>query len=588
MALSQDLFEKVQYWSLSESFDPETRQEVRNLVEGKHDKELTDRFYRDLEFGTGGMRGLMGAGSSRINVYNIRRATKALALYLRELYGSEPIRVAISYDSRNNSRLYAESVAELLAANKIHSTITKTMRPVPMLSFMVRHFSCQAGVCITASHNPSGYNGFKVYWKCGGQLIPPHDAKIFAFYESLKDYSQLSFLPFNQACKESWVTEVEDELDVPYFEKLRSLSMFSKGRDLKIVYSPLHGTGIYAVPRALRLFGFENLSIVQDQASPDGNFPTVSSPNPEDPRSLEMALKLGSSLAADILLATDPDADRLAVIVREDQEWVNFTGNQMGALLFEYTLSQLQAKKQLPKNALTIKTVVTSDLLKDISQHYGASCEETLTGFKWICKLVESYESGELKPHKQFICGAEESYGFLADTFVRDKDAILSAVIATEMLAYYRSLGKKLSGVLDQIYQRHGFYYEKLETITLPGKDGDEKIKNIMRTMRANPPKKLGQFEIESIKDYSLGIILQKHGQSFERSGSIDLPKSDVLQFICKDLILTIRPSGTEPKIKVYLSMRSAITKDLESAKKQTTLEADSLFTNFLGIVSSL
>ncbi len=465
------------------------------------------------------------------------------------------------------------------------------MRPVPMLSFMVRHYKCQAGICITASHNPAPYNGYKVYWNGGGQLIPPHDKHIWDFYKEISDYSKIPFLAFAQACQRGLVSEIGDELDQSYFAKLKLLSLFEGNRDLKIVYSPLHGTGIFAVPKGLEQFGFHDVSIVQEQSQPDGNFPTVASPNPEEYSSLAMALELGSSIKADIILATDPDSDRLAVVIRENAVWQNFSGNQMGALLFEYLLSRLKAKNKLPADGFTIKTIVTSELLRDISNSYGLPCEETLTGFKWICDLVERYESGQLSPAKKFLCGAEESYGFLAGTFVRDKDAILSSVIATEMVAYYRSLNRTLSEVLDELFMRHGFYYELLETITLPGKDGDERIQFLMKSLRQSPPIQIGVHPVEFAKDYLELQMTKRVGSQFVRHAAIDLPKSDVLQYLCHGVHLTIRPSGTEPKIKVYLSTvastKSLAKNDLPRFKQVAAEQAKALMKNFLSLLAA-
>jgi phosphoglucomutase len=457
------------------------------------------------------------------------------------------------------------------------------MRPVPMLSFMVRHFKCDAGVCITASHNPAAYNGYKIYWNSGGQLTPPHDKKILDFYTALSDYGLISFQAFNEAKKAGYIVELDKELDSAYLDRVHTLSLFKGKRDLKIVYSPLHGTGVYAVPQALSRFGFQNLTLVPEQSEPDGNFPTVASPNPEDPRALVLAMKLGASLEADLVLATDPDADRLAVVVREDGKWKVFSGNQMGALLFNYVLSLSKSQKRLPSNAFTIKTIVTSDLLKDISTYYGLPCEETLTGFKWICDRVEEYESGKLKPYREFICGAEESYGFLAGTFVRDKDAVLTSVVVSEMLSYYKSLKKNLSEVLDELFLRHGVYHESLETVNLPGKKGDEKIKEIMASLRKNPPASIGNYKIQTIKDY----LLRKSKTSNVET-EISLPVSDVLQFVCNGALLTVRPSGTEPKIKLYLSLfyppEKIVQDQLKKIKQELEETSKIIMSSFLSL----
>ncbi len=590
MHLPEDIHEKALQWAQSPIFDKKTSKEIQDLLDQKNEAELINRFYKDLEFGTGGMRGIMGAGTFRINIYNIRKATHALAQYLRSLYLDKTITVAIAYDSRHNSRTYAQTTAEVLSGHKIKTLITKEMRPVPLLSFMVRHFECQAGVCITASHNPSQYNGYKVYWQDGGQIVPPHDKKIFQFYNASHDLTKIPSVSFEIGQKQNLIKEIDDELDSAYLEQLKTVSFFSGKKDLQIVYTPLHGTGVYVIPKALKLFGFQNVSIVKEQAQPDGDFPTVPSPNPEDPRSLTMALELASSIKADIVLATDPDSDRLAVVVNENGQWVNFSGNQMGALLFEYVLSSLKTKGLLPSHGMTIKTIVTSNLLSDISTHYGASCEETLTGFKWICNLVESYESGQITPYKKFLCGAEESYGFLAGSFVRDKDAILASVLAVEMLAFYHSHNKNLSAVLDDLYLRHGLYQETLQTITLPGKAGDEKIRKIMLYFRQTPPKKIGSHKVDEIIDYSIDGIKRKGEKS--KGMPTNLTTSDVLQFFCGGTKITVRPSGTEPTIKVYLSAHSPAhllsRENLSDKKVESKAKLDGICSDFLKLVTSI
>lgn len=572
MSLPKIVLDHALSWSQNSFFDYETRKEIEFLINSKNEKELINRFYRDLEFGTGGMRGIMGAGTALFNVYNVRRASEALALYLQKIHGNKGLKIALSYDSRFHSRRFAEVACEVFAYNGISCLLTQDMRPVPMLSFMVRQYQCDAGVCITASHNPAQYNGYKIYWSSGGQLCPPHDAHILKYYNECKDYSSIKFSVFSEAKKQQKIREISSELDKAYFDKLKTVSLFQGNRNLKIVYSSLHGTGIHILPDALKIFGFEDLTIVDEQAVPDGRFPTVVSPNPEERKSLEMALDLGKKVNADVVLATDPDADRLGVVVREDKEWKLFTGNQMGALLFDFVLSNLKKQNKLPLYSLTIKTVVTSDLLLAISKHYGVHCEETLTGFKWICNLTEDYESGNLKPYKQFICGAEESYGFLMGTFVRDKDAVLSSLVVCEMIAYYKSLNKHLSEALSDLYKVHGLYHEHLESLTLPGKDGEEKIRQIMKDYRANPPHKLGEYVVLKVVDYL-------------NTQETKLPKSDVLEYLVRGGRVTLRPSGTEPKIKIYISVfADAQTTNMNYLKTEENLElmAKELLSSFM------
>lgn len=577
MKLSADIMDKAQYWAHSTVFDERTRKEVGKLIEAGEESELTDRFYRDLEFGTGGMRGIMGAGTCRMNVYNIRKATQALALYLKQVYPDRDVKVALSFDSRHNSRVYAQAAVEVLAAHGFHSLLTGEMRPVPYLSFMVRHYACQAGICITASHNPPQYNGFKVYWTDGGQLVPPHDKNILTEYRKIQNYEEIPHLPFPQALQDHLVSLVGKELDEAYLVQLDPFKFSSEGRDIKIAYSPLHGTGVFAVPLALERFGFRNVSLVEEQSRPDGNFPTVTSPNPEEPSSLARALDLGSSIKADLVLATDPDSDRLAIVVYERGDWQLLTGNQIGCLLFEYVLASLKRNNKMPIDGLVIKTIVTTDLQKEIADHYGVTCEETLTGFKWIAQRVEAYESGKLSPYKSFICGTEESYGFMGGKFVRDKDAVLACALAADMVAYYKSQGLGLVDVLDQLYLRHQVYQERLETITLPGKQGEEKIAAIMKRLRESPPESIKGLSVESIKDYQTGEIKTFEKGKWVVTDRLDLPTSNVLQFCCKGAKISIRPSGTEPKVKVYVSVFSPLEKEDKASLHLMKVKLDAL-----------
>lgn len=542
-------------------FDERTRKELAKLIDAGDEGELTDRFYRDLEFGTGGMRGIMGAGTSRMNVYNIRKATQALALYLKQVYKDQDVKIALSYDSRHNSKIYVHAAVEVLAGHGFHSFITEEMRPVPFLSFMVRHYGCHAGICITASHNPPQYNGFKVYWTDGGQLVPPHDKNVIKFYSEIKRYEDIPHIPFPQLVAGQQFSLVGKELDEAYFKTTDTFMFSSEKRDIKIAYSSLHGTGIFAIPPLLERFGFHNISIVEEQSRPDGNFPTVSSPNPEDPTSLARVMELGSTIKADLVLASDPDSDRLAIVVYEKGDWQILSGNQIGCLLFEYVLSSLKRTGNLPTDGLVIKTIVTTDLQKDIADYYGVACEETLTGFKWIAERVEAYESGKLKPYKSFICGTEESYGFMTGKSVRDKDAVLACALAADMVAHYKANGLGLVDVLEQLYLRHQVYQERLETVTLPGKEGEERIAEIMRTLRDNPPQEIKGLAVETIRDYLTGELRHLEDGNWVVKEKLTLPASNVLQFCCQGAKLSIRPSGTEPKVKVYVSVFSHLDK---------------------------
>ena len=576
MDLQVDIESSARYWASSESFDSETRQEVARLIEDRDTNELSERFYKELEFGTGGMRGIMGAGTARMNVYNIRKATTALARYLGQVFKGQELRVAISYDSRINSQEYAQAAAAVLAAHGIRALITSEMRPTPLLSFMVRYFGCHAGICVTASHNPPEYNGFKVYWQTGGQLIPPHDSRIIEIYQSIAGYDGLESADYEEAVAAGQIQEVGDELDEAYFQEIERLSFHpNTNDDFKIVYSPIHGTGIYCVPAALELFGFPSGKVVGEQALPDGTFPTVSSPNPEDPQALALAIELAEAEDADLVLATDPDTDRIAVVARDAQGRLQpLNGNQLGSLLNYYVLSSLHELDEMPENPLIIKTIVTTDLQADIARSFGVHCDETLTGFKWICDRIEGYESGAIKPFRQFLCGGEESYGFLAGTFVRDKDAVLGCALAAEMTSFYQSQGKTLFDVLDELFTQHGVYQESLRTYVLAGRTGAEKIAQIMEQFRSEPPQVVAGIAIERISDWQLDQVHQLEGGTRKLIGKTDLPKSNVLQFQLRGgSKISIRPSGTEPKIKVYFSFKDARVGleggDLQAAKDE-------------------
>ena len=574
-----DIKAQSHYWSTSAVFDLETRKEIALLMQQGDDAELRERFAKNLAFGTGGMRGILGAGTSRMNIYNVRKATQALADYINESFpDSQSKAAAISFDSRNYSREFAEAAAEVLAGNGIKAYITKEMRPTPMLSFMVRHFKCAAGICVTASHNPPNYNGYKVYWQTGGQIVPPHDKKIIAGYERIKAYEDIKRTDFSSALASGMVIEVGRELDDTYFEKVATL----KARDpaelaaLKVVFTPLHGTGTFPVTKALELFGFDDVHVVPEQAEPNGDFPTVEFPNPEDPAALEMAIALGRKLDADLVMATDPDTDRIGIVVRGEGGSYNIlNGNQIGCLLVNYTLATLKEKNRLPADPLVVKTVVTTDLQAKIAHEYGAQCDETLTGFKWICQLIEDYETGKIKPYRRYVCGGEESYGFLLDHFVRDKDAVTACALAAEMVAYYKKQGQSLYDVLDTIYAKHGVYRESLVTMTLPGLAGGEKIEQMMTQLRDRPPLEIAGTAVRYFNDISRGQSFRNDAGKFVPGSAISLPSSNVLQYHLNDgSKVSVRPSGTEPKIKFYFSVTEDVAKvssasDLAAAKKR-------------------
>lgn len=560
MKLDSFILQQATQWATSPVFDADTRKEVSDLLEAQDHRALTDRFYRNLELGTGGLRGIMGAGTAYMNVYNIRKATTALALYVKTCFPGKPLSVAISYDSRNHSDFFSHAAAEVLAYHGITVLITGQMRPVPFLSFMVRHFGCQAGICITASHNPPAYNGYKVYWKDGAQLTPPHDENLIRQYEALTEYGALPYMNFSQAQQEGRIRIVRSELDDAYFTQAKAFHFFTGNTNsISIVYTSLHGTGIYVVPEALKRFGFSNVHVVKEQATPDGNFPTITSPNPEEPSAWEYAIKLAQKECADLAFATDPDSDRIGVLVRNGDQYLRLNGNQIGSLLTEYVLASKKQNQTLPTNGLMVTTIVTSDLQKDIATYHGVAWEETLTGFKWIGDRIEAYESGARTPYREFLCGGEESFGFLAGHFVRDKDAVLSCVLFAQMAAEYKEKGLSLIEALDALYLRHGLYHETLSTFTREGKEGAQQINAAMTHMRRSPPTALAGINIREMRDY---LQPQK-----------DIALSNVLQFWLKDgSKISIRPSGTEPKIKIYLSLKreaSFLSKENLAVAKQ-------------------
>lgn len=560
MALEQSILNQAKYWSTAEAFDSATRSEIATLIDSNNAQEITDRFYRDLEFGTGGMRGIIGAGSNRMNIYNVRKATAALAQYVRSQFPAEKqLRIAISHDSRRFSRVFAKAAAEVLAAHGIQALITKELRPTPLLSFMVRHYECKAGICITASHNPPNYNGYKVYWETGGQLVPPHDEAIVKLYGEIHDFSQIKQIAYEIGLQTGQIREIGDEVDEAYFERASAWSLRKAGRQgFKIVYTPLHGAGGYMVTEALKRFGFTDVMMVPEQAEPNGDFPTVKYPNPEEPAALDRARALAQRVGADLVLATDPDVDRIGMEIRVGDAYFRPNGNQIACLLNEFVLESLKDLGRLPANPLVIKTIVTTDLQADIAEEFGVEWEETLTGFKWICDRIEAWETGSLGRRKKFVCGGEESFGFLADSFVRDKDAVLACAIAAEMVAFYKSRGETVVDRLNRMFERHGVYEESLYTLTLPGKHGAEAIQTMMTRLRHDPPHAIDGIPVKILRDFDNSQEFKFDGASFCKAGELTLPRSNVLQFILNDgTKVSVRPSGTEPKIKFYVSVKA-------------------------------
>lgn len=542
---------RAENW-LRAPYDETTIASVKELFDTEQYTELTDSFYKDLEFGTGGLRGIMGAGTNRMNKYTIGRATQGLSNYLLKTYAGEQIKVAISYDSRNNSQSFARLVADVFSANGIQVYLFSELRPTPHLSFAVRHLACQAGVMLTASHNPKEYNGYKAYWNDGGQLVPPHDKNVIKEVYAIEDPSQIKFTP-----EEANIHLLGKEMDDAYLDAIASLIIrpeaVKRQENLKIVYSPIHGTGVTLVPPALARWGFVNVHLVEAQAKPDGNFPTVVYPNPEEEEAMSLAVKTGEQIEADVIFATDPDADRVGAAVKnKDGNYQLLNGNQIGSLLVNYVLSAKKEQGDLRPDDYVVKTIVTTNLIADVAKQYGVTYYDTLTGFKYIGELI-TLKGGQ----GRFLVGGEESYGYLVGELVRDKDAVVSAVFIAEMAAYYKDQGKTLFDALIELYVQHGYYKEKLISLTKKGKAGAEEIRAMMERLRSEPPQTLGGIDVAEIKDYEKS---ESYNLKTGKREVINLPKSDVLQFITVDGdVISARPSGTEPKIKFYCSVRQPL-----------------------------
>ncbi len=576
---------RLNMWLESDAFDAATKDELKDLVKREQWSEITDRFYKEMAFGTGGLRGVVGAGSAYMNIYNIRKATTAFCLHLQKAFPQDKHKVAISYDSRNFSKEFAMAAAEVCAYRNMDAYITEELRPVPMVSYMVRHFECHGGFCITASHNPPEYNGFKAYWNYGGQIVPPHDQAIIDVYNSLKDYSEFKYIAFDEGLKSGKIHMVGKDFDEKYFAEVKNLSFGGKTAPTKVVYTPLHGTGAYPVKTCLNQIGFDDVHIVSSQEKPDGNFPTVKSPNPEDPAALEIALKEAKELGADLIMATDPDSDRIGVGVRDQRgEFWLPNGNQLACLLTDYVLRRSQEQNKL-KGAYTIKTIVTTNLAKEIADYYGVKTYETLTGFKWICGLSE--ELSKSNPELTYLCGGEESYGFLMGNFVRDKDGVSACAIAAEMVSYYKSQDKTLDQILDEIYLRHDYYLEKLVSLTKKGQQGAQEIASMMQAWRDCPPTEIAGIKVDMVFDYQKQKTFKRKNSEFIQGDTLTLPVSNVLQFKLEDnSLISVRPSGTEPKIKFYFSIQQKC-EDLGSLQKSKALCSEKLSLIEASFVSS-
>ncbi|MDO5391472.1 MAG: phospho-sugar mutase [Eubacteriales bacterium] len=558
-----DVMSVYQKWCEDPYFDEATRAEL--LAIKGDEKEIEERFYKDLAFGTGGLRGILGAGTNRMNIYTVRKATQGLANYIVKEHGQEK-GVAIAYDSRNYSPEFAREAALCLAANGIQAYVFDSLRPTPELSFALRQLGCISGIVITASHNPPEYNGYKVYWEDGAQITAPKDAEIIAEVNAITDYTQVRTMTLEQAEEQGLYHEIGKSIDDQYMEALKKLVIHpdiirEQGSKLKIVYTPLHGTGNIPVRRILAELGFTNVYVVPEQKLPDGDFPTVSYPNPEDKKAFALALKLAEQVGADIVLATDPDADRLGIYAKDPQtgEYEAFTGNMSGMIILEYILSQKKATNTLPENGAVVTTIVSGKMSREITREYGVKLIETLTGFKYIGEQIKFFEQNQ---DWQFLFGYEESYGCLEGTHARDKDAVVAVMALCEAAAYYHANGLTLCEQMENLFEKYGYYKEGLCTITLKGMEGAAKIEQILEKIRKNPPTELGDWGVKSFRDYQSGVVRDLSDHTEYPTG---LPTSNVLYFeLEKDAWCCIRPSGTEPKVKYYIGVKGVNQKDAD------------------------
>ena len=556
-------------WMSNPYFDEDTKKELAAIADD--DKEIKERFYADLEFGTAGLRGIIGAGINRMNIYVVRRATQGLANYIKK-QGGENKGVAIAYDSRRMSPEFADEAALCLAANGIKAYRFESLRPTPELSFAVRHLGCIAGINVTASHNPPEYNGYKVYWEDGAQITPPHDSGIMAEVKAISDLSTCKTMDKEEAVKAGLYVTIGAEVDDVYINELKKLVLHQDcidkyGKDIKIVYTPLHGTGNIPARRVLKEIGFENVYVVPEQELPDGEFPTVSYPNPESAEAFELALKLAKEKDADLVLATDPDADRLGVYVKDTKtgEYITLTGNMSGCLLADYEIGQMKAiNGSLPEDGALIKTIVTSNLADEIAKHYNIKLIEVLTGFKYIGQQILGFET---TGKGQYLFGFEESYGCLIGTHARDKDAIVATMALCEAAAYYKSQGKTLWDAMVDMYDKYGYCMDAIQSVGFKGIEGLEKIQSIMASLRANTPAKIGKYDVLSARDYKEDTIKNMATGEVTPTG---LPSSNVLYYDLSDSAwLCVRPSGTEPKVKFYYGVKGTSLEDAQKLSKE-------------------
>jgi len=559
--MDNTILEKARSW-VNGNYDTNTKQAVQDLIDD-NPNELMEAFYKNLEFGTGGLRGIMGVGTNRMNKYTVGMATQGFANYLKKTYPNQTIKVAIAHDSRNNSRFFAETTAQVFAANGIQVFLFEDLRPTPELSFAIRTLQCNGGVVCTASHNPKEYNGYKAYWNDGGQLVPPHDKNVIKEVEAIQSIDDVKW-----SGGEANITLIGAEIDKQYLNMVKSL---------KIVYTPIHGSGIKLVPAALAEFGFTNVHIVEEQATPDGNFPTVAYPNPEESETMRIGLEKAKALDADILLGTDPDADRVGVGVKNHKgEWVLMNGNQTAVLAFAYLIEARRKKGIAQPNDMVITTIVTTEMINEVARQNHVACYNVLTGFKWIAELIKEKEGKE-----NYIIGGEESFGLMIGSQIRDKDSVSAVALLCEMAAYEKQQGKTLFDKLIELYIQYGFYYEHLISITKKGMNGQKEIAAMMENYRSNPPQLINNSKVVTLLDYELqkGTNLLT-GEQWK----INLPKSNVLQFITEDgSKISARPSGTEPKIKFYFSVHTHL-----GNKNEFDAKLDELKQRINGIIQSM
>ena len=554
----KNILDKATLW-LSDTFDTETQNEIQQLITDNSD-DLTDRFYKDLEFGTGGMRGMMGAGTNRINKYTLGKATQGLSNYLKESYPNQKIKVAIAYDCRHNSDTFSRLVAKVLSANDIHVVLFEDLRPTPELSFAVNELNCHAGIVLTASHNPPEYNGYKVYWTDGGQIVPPQDKSI------IDEVNSLEFSDINFNAKPALISEIGAEVDEAFWKaSIKNGTFDIKGREnLKIVFTSLHGTSVKLIPEVLKRAGYSQVHSIKEQEIPDGDFPTVKSPNPEEPEALEMATSLAEKIGADIVLGTDPDSDRIGIAVRDTNGKIKLlNGNQAMVVMTDFLIKQWQQQGKLNGKQFIGSTIVSTSMVNDIANSYGVETKIGLTGFKWIAKMIKDF------PNQEFIGGGEESFGYMVGDFVRDKDAVTSALLACEIAAAAKANGSSFYNTLLELYTKHSFYKERLVSFTKKGMDGAAQIKQIMIDLRKNPLTHIDGSKVTFVNDYDASI--EKNMTTAEEK-IINLPKSNVLIYHTEDgTKVAARPSGTEPKIKFYFSVQSK----LDSVKNAIEIEQE-------------